>query len=103
MNSLNALILSRGPLIVQIVLLSLQIYTYRRTNHYSLVLLAVGTTAGIFAFGLAKMLTSEVLSVRVRAGVLDAIFILYSVYMVLGIWGAVTLFNSYCRLTDANK
>jgi hypothetical protein len=34
---------------------------------------------------------------------LDAIVILYSVCMVLGIWGAVALFNSYRRLTDANN
>jgi hypothetical protein len=45
MNTLSASIFSWGPIIVQIVLLSLQIYTYRRTNHYSLVLLAVGTNA----------------------------------------------------------
>jgi hypothetical protein len=36
MNNLSALIFSWGPLIVQIVLLSLQIYTYRHTRHYSL-------------------------------------------------------------------
>jgi hypothetical protein len=103
MNNLNTLILSWGPLIVQIVLLSLQIYTYRRTNHYSLALLAVGTSAGILTSGLGKILTSEVLSVRVRAGMLDAIVILYCVYMVLGLWGAVALFQSYRLLTDANK
>jgi hypothetical protein len=103
MNNLNTLILSWGPLIVQIVLLSLQIYTYRRTNHYSLVLLAVGTSAGILTSGLGKILTSEVLSARVRAGMIDAVVILYSVCMILGIWGAAALFKSYRRLTDANK
>jgi len=103
MNNLGASILSVGPFIVQVVLLGLQIYTYRRTSHYSLVLLAVGTTMGILTYGLGRILASEVLSEPVRAGVVDAIFILYVVYMVLGIWGAVALFNSYCRLTDANK
>jgi hypothetical protein len=33
----------------------------------------------------------------------DAIVILYCVYMILGLWGAVALFQSYRRLTDANK
>jgi hypothetical protein len=103
MNNLNAWILSWGPLIVQIVLLSLQIYTYRRTNHYSLALLAAGTTTGILAFGLAKILNSEVLAARIRAGMYDAIVILYCVYMVLGLWGAAALFKSYRNLTDANK
>lgn len=103
MNNLSALILSWGPPIVQIVLLSLQIYTYRRTNHYSLVLLAVGTTAGLLTSGLGRILSSEVLADRVRAGMLDAIVILYSVCMVLGIWGAAALFQSYRRLIDANK
>jgi hypothetical protein len=103
MNTLSASIFSWGPLIVQVVLLSLQIYTYRRTNHYSLVLLAVGTTAGILTSGLSKILTSEVLAERVRAGMLDALFILYSVGMVLGIWGSALLFRSYVRLTEASK
>jgi hypothetical protein len=103
MNNLSALILSWGPLIVQIVLLSLQIYTYRRTNHYSLVILAVGTAAGLLTSGLGKILTSEVLAERVRAGMLDAIVIFYSVNMIIGIWGAAALFKSYRRLTDANK
>jgi len=34
---------------------------------------------------------------------LDAIVILYCVYMALGLWGAAALFQSYRRLTDANK
>jgi hypothetical protein len=62
MNNLSAIVLSWGPLIVQIVLLSLQIYTFRRTNHYSLVLLAAATTTGILAFGLGKILNSELLA-----------------------------------------
>jgi hypothetical protein len=103
MSHLSALIFSWGPFIVQIVLLSRQIYTYRRTNHYSLVILAVATAAGLLTSGLGRILTSEVLAERVRAGMLDAIVILYSVCMVLGIWGAVALFNSYRRLTDANN
>jgi hypothetical protein len=103
MNNLTTLILTWGPLIVQIVLLSLQVYTYRRTNHYSFVLLAVATTTGILTLGLGRILNSEVLSASVRTAMFDAIFILYSVYMVLGIWGAVALFKSYRRLTDASK
>jgi hypothetical protein len=103
MNNLSAIILSWGPFLVQIVLLSLQIYTYRRTNHYSLALLAAGTTTGILAFGLGKILNSEVLAAHVRVGMYDAIVILYCIYMVLGLWGAAALFQSYRRLTDANN
>lgn len=103
MNNLSTIILSWGPVLVQIVLLSLQIYTYRRTNHYSLVILAAGTTAGLLTSVLGKILSSEVLAAGVRAGMLDAIVILYSVCMVLGIWGAAALFKSYRRLTDAHQ
>jgi hypothetical protein len=103
MNNLSTLILTWGPFIVQIVLLSFQIYTYRRTNHYSLALLAAGTTTGILAFGLSKILNAEVLAASVRVAMYDAIVILYCVYMVSGLWGAVSLFQSYRRLTEANK
>ena len=77
MNNLSALILSWGPILTQLILLSLQIYTYRRTNHYSLVLLAVGTSGGLLTSGLGKIFASEVLADGVRAGMLDAILILY--------------------------
>jgi hypothetical protein len=103
MNNMSASILTWGPFIVQIVLLSLQIYTYRRTEHYSLALLAAGTTTGILASGSARILNAEVLAASVRVGLYDAIVILYCVYVVLGLWGAVALFQSYRRLTDANK
>ena len=103
MNTLSASILTWGPLIVQIVLFSLQIYTYRRTNHYSLALLSAGSTTGILATVLSRILNAEVLAAGVRVGMYDAIVILYCVYMVLGLWGAVALFQSYRRLSDANK
>ena len=103
MNNLSASILSWGPVLTQIVLLSLQIYTYRRTNHYGLVLLAVGTSGGILVSGLGKILTSEVLADRVRAGIIASIVIFYSVNMIIGIWGSAALFQSYRRLTDAHK
>jgi len=85
MNTLSASILSWGPIIVQIVLLSLQIYTYRQTKHYSLVILAVGTAAGLLTSSLGRILTSEVLAERVRAGMYDAIVILYSIVIVFGV------------------
>jgi hypothetical protein len=103
MNTLSASILSWGPIIVQIVLLSLQIYTYRQTKHYSLVILAVGTAAGLLTSSLGRILTSEVLAERVRAGMYDAIVILYSIVIVFGIWGAAALFKSYRRLTDSHQ
>ena len=103
MNNISGFILSWGPILVQIVLLSLQIYTYRRTNHYSLVVLAVGTIAGLLTSVLGKILSSEVLADHVRVGIFDAIVILYAATMVFGIWGAVALFKSYRRLTHANK
>jgi hypothetical protein len=73
MNNMSASILTWGPFIVQIVLLSLQIYTYRRTEHYSLALLAAGTTTGILASGSARILNAEVLAASVRVGLYDAI------------------------------
>ena len=103
MNTLSSLVLGWGPILVQIVLLSLQIYTYRRTNHYSLVILAVGTTAGLLTSVVGKILTSEVLAQRVRVGMYDAIVILYAIGMIFAIWGAAALFKSYRSLTDAKK
>jgi hypothetical protein len=103
MNTLSVLILTWGPFIVQILLFSFQIYTFRRTNHYSLVILAAGTAAGLLTSCLGRILSSEVLAEQLRAGIVDAIVILYSLCMVFGIWGAAALFRSYRRLSDANK
>jgi hypothetical protein len=92
-----------GPPITQAVLLSFQIYAYRRTGHYSLALLVVATVIGLLTTALARVLYSEALYPSLRTGVYDAMIILYAVYMVLGIGGAAALFGSYIRLTDANK
>jgi hypothetical protein len=103
MNDWMLLFLRWSPPIVQIVLLGLQIYTYRRTGHYSLFLLVVASVAGLLASGLARLLSSEGLNAQLRTGVFDAMVLSYLAYMVIGIWGAAALFRSYIRLTAANK
>jgi hypothetical protein len=103
MNDWMPLFLRWGPVITQAVLLVFQVYTYRRTAHYSLALLVVATIIGLLATTLARVLYSQALYPSLRTGVYDAMIILYAVYMVLGIWGAAALFRSYIRLADANK
>ena len=103
MNDWMPLVLRWGPLITQTVLLALQIYAYRRTGHYSLAILAAATVIAILSTILARVLYSEALYPGLRTGVYDAVIILYSVYMVLGIWGAAALFRSYIQLTETNK
>jgi hypothetical protein len=99
MNDWMLLLLRWGPPIVQVVLLGLQIYTYRRTGRYSLLLLLVASIAGLLASALARILNSEALHPHVRGGVFDAMILVYAAYMVLGIWGTAALFRSYIRLT----
>jgi hypothetical protein len=95
------LTLKWGAGVVSIILLILQIYTYRRTRRYSLGLLAVGNVMALLSFALARILYLEVpLYPGLRAGIFDALVAQYCGYMVVGIWGAIALFCSYIRLTD---
>jgi lysylphosphatidylglycerol synthetase-like protein (DUF2156 family) len=103
MSDWTSMILQWGPPITQIVLLCLQIYTYRRTRHYSLALIVVASSLGLLASVLIRILNSEVLVPRLRTGVLDAMILSYAAYMVIGVWGAAALFRSYIRSTDASK
>ena len=96
-------ILQWAPLITQTVLLAIQIYAYRRTGHYSLALLVTASVIGLLTTIFARVLYSQALYPSLRTGFYVAMVILYTAYMVLGIWGAAALFRSYIRLTDANK
>jgi hypothetical protein len=101
MSDWKSLILQWGTPITQIVLLCMQIYTYRRTHHYSLLLLVVASILGLLAFTLIRILNAELIVPGLRAGLLDAMILSYCAYIVFGIWGAAVLFRSYIRLTDA--
>jgi hypothetical protein len=103
MNDWMLLILTWGPPITMFVLLCLQIYAYRRTRHYSLVLLAAGSTAGILYIAFGKLLTAESLSPRAGSAIIHTAVAMYVIYMVIGLWGAAALFRSYIGLTAANK
>lgn len=103
MRDWMSLILQWGSPITQVVLLCMQIYTYRRTRHYSLALIVVASVLGLLATTLIRILNSEVLVPRLRNGVFDAMILSYAAYIVFGIWGAAALFRSYIRLTDASK
>ena len=61
MRDWMSLILQWGSPITQVVLLCMQIYTYRRTRHYSLVLIVVASVLGLLASTLIRILNSEVL------------------------------------------
>jgi hypothetical protein len=102
MNDWMQMILRWFPMITGAILLSLQIYAYRRTGHYSLALLVTASVTGLLAAILSRLLYSEALYPSLYIGVYDAMFVLYAAYVVLGIWGAAALFRSYIRLTDAN-
>lgn len=103
MNDWMTLVLRWNPLIIQVILLFLQIYAYRRTRHYSLALLATGSVIGFLSATLARVLYSGTVYPSLVNGVYYAMFILYVAYAVIGIWGAVALFRSYIQLTDTNK
>lgn len=101
MRGWMSLILQWGSPITQVVLLCMQIYTYRRTRHHSLMLIVVASALGLLAYILIRILNSEVLVPRLRIGLYDAMILSYSAYILFGIWGAAALFRSYIRLTDA--
>jgi hypothetical protein len=103
MNHLNSLIFSWGSPIVQIILLALQIYTYRRTRHYSLLLLAAASAMGLLSAALIRILSSQSFVFSLATVIIDSTLALYIGYLFLGIWGCAALFQSYRRLTDANK
>jgi hypothetical protein len=100
---MSDLILLWVPPISQIVLLVLQIYTYRRTSHYSLALLAVSSVIGLLSAVLARVLHSEALYPRLSMVVFDVMIVLYTAYIMIGVWGTAALVRSYIRLTDSNK
>jgi hypothetical protein len=103
MRDWMSLILQWGSPITQVVLLCMQIYTYRRTRHYSLALIVVASVLGLLASSLIRILNSDALLPRLRTGVVDAMILSYTAYILFGIWGAAALFRSYIRLTDTGK
>jgi hypothetical protein len=103
MRDWESLILQWGPPITQVVLLCMQIYTHRRTRHYSLVLIVVASVLGLLAAALVRILNSEVLVPQVRFGIYHAMVLSYAAYMLFGIWGAAALFRSYIRLSNVDK
>jgi hypothetical protein len=103
MRDWTSLIIQWGSPITQVVLLCMQIYTYRRTRHYSLVVIVVASVLGLLAATLIRILNSEVIAQSLRIGVYDAMILAYAAYILLGIWGAAALFRSYIRLTNTGK
>ena len=103
MRDWTSMILEWGSPITQLVLLCMQIYTYRRTRHYSLALIVVASVLGLLASILIRILNSEVLVPRLRTGLFDAMILSYAAYILFGIGGAAALFRSYIRLTDVGK
>jgi hypothetical protein len=103
MSDWQSWILKWGAPITQVVLLSMQIYAYRRTRHYSLVLIVAASILGLLAFTLIRILNAEALVPRLRTGLVDAMILSYAAYIVVGIWGAALLFRSYIELADASR
>jgi hypothetical protein len=103
MRDWTSWIIQWGSPITQVVLLCMQIYTYRRTRHYSLVVIVVASVLGLLATTLVRILNSGVIAQSLRIGVYDAMILAYAAYILLGIWGAAALFRSYIRLTNAAK
>jgi hypothetical protein len=101
MRDWMSLILQWGSPITQVVLLCMQIYTYQRTRHYSLVLIVVASVLGLLASILIRILNSEVLVPHLLTGLYNAMILSYAAYILFGVWGAAALFQSYIRLTDA--
>ena len=81
----------------------MQIYAYRRTRHYGLVLIVAASILGLLAFTLIRILNAEALVPRLRTGLVDVMILSYAAYIVVGVWGAARLFRSYIDLTDASS
>ena len=103
MSDWQSWILKWGAPITQVVLLCMQIYAYRRTRHYSLVLIVAASILGLLATTLIKILNAEALVPRLRTGLVDVMILSYAAYIVVGVWGAALLFRSYIDLTDASS
>lgn len=76
-------------------LLALQVKAYREHRHKSFLLLALSTITAIFSLALAA---APVFFVGLRpefAALLMGATVLYALYTFLGIWGVVSLFDSY--------
>jgi hypothetical protein len=103
MNHWTRLIFTAGPMLGALVLLGLQLYTYRRTRHYSLALLVAGGVMGLLATALLRILNSESFAPSLTTLIIDGAAVLYVGSLTVGTWGAAALFQSYCRLTDVQK
>jgi hypothetical protein len=99
MRDWTSLILEWGSPITQLVLLCMQIHTYRRTRHYSLAILVVASILGLLASTLIGILNSEVLVPRLRTGLFDAMILSYAAYAIwyLGSGRTVPLLHSVDR------
>jgi hypothetical protein len=101
MSEWQSLILQWGTPITQVVLLCMQIYTYRRTRHWSLALIVSASVLGLVALALSRILNAEQFVPALSAWLIDAMIVSYVAYIVMGVGGAAALFRSYTQLTDA--
>ena len=86
----------------ELTLLCLQVWAFRRYRHFSFLLLAISTTAGLFYFGVfgASYFFPVIAAHYLLFFILAACF--FAVQVVFGIWGTVALFRSYGALVSAN-
>jgi hypothetical protein len=84
--------------VTQLIQLAIQAYAYRRTPHYSIALLAMGTAAGLVylaaAFG-PSLLSGHSSWLQPLMWVMAPCF---AIQMILGVWGTAALMRSYRRL-----
>jgi len=84
----------------ELTLLCLQVWAFRRYRHFSFLLLAVSTVAGILYFGVfgASYFFPIIAARYLLFLIIGSCFLL--VQMVFGIWGTVALFSSYGALAS---
>ena len=82
-------------LVTQLVLLFLQVRTFARTRHNSLALLAAGSGIGAIYLALCAWASMVSLPTIYQKPIAYAGALLWTVYAILGIWGAAWLFQTF--------
>ena len=82
-------------LLMQIVVITLQLRTYKRTGHSSLLLLAVSTACGILYLVFAYAPQFVAIDVNVRWSLHLVVAGLLTIQSLVGIWGVKSLLSAF--------
>jgi hypothetical protein len=87
----------------QVILLVLQLKTFRYTRHFSLALLAAATLLGVVASLIVNSHPFIMPSATSWQIMLIIVLVIATAHSILGIWGAAALFRSYRDLSGGPR